>query len=278
MVLKAGPSPDWILVLQVGRLCMPKRHARTGVVHFGEAFTTSSASSADGIVASLHSAQKRLCVGSPPAGGQPSCELSDPPWQGSFITPSHISATYCSLSSCSSSEVDCRGLHSSAKVKLQRVESGISEEGLMVQASLVGPKGITPLHLAAMSKSSTAPACLIASYCGASQWTVCTTHDGLTPSDFAVMAGNAALDAQMKACISPGRPQFCPSVCQPIPGTSDTSDRHEKFALREQFGSPSNSSSSKDTAICVDFGRCGAVEAQVEWSDGSYSDSDSDCR
>ena len=103
------------------------------------------------------------------------------------------------------------------------------------------------------------------------------THDGLTPSDFAVMAGNAALDAQMKACISQSRPQYCPSDCQPIPGSSETSRGHEKFALLEKCGSPSNSSSSKDTAICVDFSRCRAKGTLVEWSADEYTDSDSDC-
>lgn len=147
-----------------------------------------------------------------------------------------------------------------------------------MQASLMGPKGITPLHLAAMSQKSTASAHLIASYCGASQWIECTTHDGLSPSDFAVMAGNVSLDAQMKACICQSRPQLCPTDCQPIPGVSETGREHGGLDLLEKCGSPANSSSSKDTAICVDFGRSGRGKMLAEWSDDDSSESDCDCR
>lgn len=151
----------------------------------------------------------------------------------------------------------------------------VSTKPAPTQVFVVGEKGITPLHMAAISKSGAGSAHLLTSYGNASQWTSCITQDGLSPSDFARMAGNSALDAEMKALI---RLQRCASDSQPIPVSSDSGRQLDKFNLLEKCSSPANSSSSKDTAICLDFGRSRRESTLVGWSDDESSDSDCDCR
>lgn len=77
------------------------------------------------------------------------------------------------------------------------------------QDGLDGPGGISPFHLAVFLPEAQSVALLLSATLGASHWFCCTTHDGLTPADFAVRCGkdhlNHAIGASIWSQASAGR-------------------------------------------------------------------------
>ncbi|KAL0045412.1 hypothetical protein WJX82_005883 [Trebouxia sp. C0006] len=77
------------------------------------------------------------------------------------------------------------------------------------QDGLDGPGGISPFHLAVFLPEAQSVALLLSATLGASHWFCCTTHDGLTPADFAVRCGkdhlNHAIGAFMWSQASAGK-------------------------------------------------------------------------
>lgn len=80
---------------------------------------------------------------------------------------------------------------------------------LLLQDGLDGPGGISPFHLAVFLPEAQSVALLLSATLGASHWFCCTTHDGLTPADFAVRCGkdhlNHAIGAFMWSQASAGK-------------------------------------------------------------------------
>ena len=81
--------------------------------------------------------------------------------------------------------------------------------GFLLQDGLDGPGGISPFHLAVFLPEAQSVALLLSATLGASHWFCCTTHDGLTPADFAVRCGkdhlNHAIGASIWSQASAGR-------------------------------------------------------------------------
>lgn len=78
-----------------------------------------------------------------------------------------------------------------------------------LQDGLDGPGGISPFHLAVFLPEAQSVALLLSATLGASHWFCCTTHDGLTPADFAVRCSkdhlNHAVGAFMWSQASAGK-------------------------------------------------------------------------
>ena len=157
-----------------------------------------------------------------------------------------------------------------------------------MQANSAGPRGITPLHLAAIRENAGAFARLLTSYSSSGAWLDCKTDDGLSPSDFAEMAGNTELDAVMKAQLAPcGLAQIL-SAPQPIslqsrPSRADHEQVKQVWEIVQgKYGSPCNSTSSKDTTSYIDIhGHCAEFDHSSDtgskgWSSESPMDSDSE--
>ncbi|DBA75150.1 hypothetical protein WJX77_004561 [Trebouxia sp. C0004] len=69
------------------------------------------------------------------------------------------------------------------------------------QNALDGPGGISPFHLAVFLPEAHSVALLLSATLGASHWFCCTTHDGLTPADFAVRCSKDHLNHAIGASI-----------------------------------------------------------------------------
>jgi len=80
---------------------------------------------------------------------------------------------------------------------------------IFLQDGLDGPGGISPFHLAVFLPEAQSVALLLSATLGASHWFCCTTHDGLTPADFAVRCSkdhlNHAVGAFMWSQASAGK-------------------------------------------------------------------------
>lgn len=123
-----------------------------------------------------------------------------------------------------------------------------------MQANPPGPKGITPLHLAALQKQGSGLPCLITAHCGLEAWLDCLTDDGTSPSEFARLAGNQALDDDVRAKIRQQRLQIEMREKESCQRQSHES-RHRAISpigWTTAFGSPTNSTSSKETELFLD--------------------------
>ena len=146
-----------------------------------------------------------------------------------------------------------------------------------MQANQPGLKGITPLHLAALCKPGSAFARLLCSYTGFEEWCSCRTEDGMSPSDFALMAGNTHLDLEIKAVISSRTcTKAIPSA--PLRQLSSHTEAGPENAWKgcSKWGSPAHSSSTKDTNTFVDLSAQHSDQGSQIWREQGYeSDSES---
>lgn len=149
-----------------------------------------------------------------------------------------------------------------------------------MQANPVGPKGITPLHLAALQEGGATAALILLDHCPPEEWTHCLTLDGLSPSDFARKAGNHSLERDISARLAAAT--FPPSFRQDeITGGGGAEAAVAKFGT-----SPTTSGSSKESGFCLGTGRCApgrsACDAECVPGPNTVSDSeaggsDSEC-
>lgn len=151
-----------------------------------------------------------------------------------------------------------------------------------MQANPPGPKGITPLHLAALQPEGSIAALAILQHCPPEEWTHCLTDDGLSPSDFARKAGNHTFDQEMSARIAPSTvpKAFLRAESE---GCGSADPEVAKFGT-----SPTTSGSSKESGFCLErelFGKAKAgargenecVPGPNTVSDSETGGSDSDC-
>ena len=149
-----------------------------------------------------------------------------------------------------------------------------------MQVNPVGPKGITPLHLAALQNGSAA--LTILEHCPLEEWTRSLTPDGFSPKDFARKAGNHNLVQRVSARIAAAIPTPPGSIrLVESPGGGKTDAAVAKFGT-----SPTTSGSSKESGFCLEAGRFGArgpichaecVPGPNTVSDSETGESDSEC-
>lgn len=120
-----------------------------------------------------------------------------------------------------------------------------------LQANPAGPKGITPLHLAALQEGGSRAAVALLGHCPLKEWTQTLTHDGLSPSDFAKKAGNHGIERDIMcwtaAATSP----------RSFPLLDSVEGGKEDQAVAKFGTSPATSGSSKESGFCIETGRFG---------------------
>jgi hypothetical protein len=95
------------------------------------------------------------------------------------------------------------------------------EAGVSWRADAPGPRGLTPLHLAAVlpdPRAAAAVALLIVAACepGADAWASARTADGLSPADFAARLGRGELEAALRlGAAAPAPPLAAPVAPAP---------------------------------------------------------------
>jgi hypothetical protein len=120
-----------------------------------------------------------------------------------------------------------------------------------MQANPAGPKGVTPLHLAALHERGSCMAVALLDHCRMEEWTHTLTHDGLSPSDFAKKTGNHGMEREITDRTASATP---PRSFRPLESVSGG----RAYQAAVKFGtSPATSGSSKDSEFCLETGRFG---------------------